>query len=133
MPEQSSGASGGSAGPGHCPVKHGAADIWLYHHDEPCAGSGSQLTARTRTAGLLVRRSVERASAEQQQQQQQQHHHHKISSEHHHHNNGASSSSPATAEADVALCPASNSFAKFSKSNGYHSQVLRVSWNIIGM
>ena len=33
MPEQSSGASGGSAGPGHCPVKHGAADIWLYHHD----------------------------------------------------------------------------------------------------
>ena len=25
-----------------------------------------------------------------------------------------------------------NSFEKFSKSNGYYSQVLRVSWNIIG-
>ena len=30
------------------------------------------------------------------------------------------------------ICTPTNSFEKFSKSNGYHSQVLRVSWNIIG-
>ena len=30
------------------------------------------------------------------------------------------------------ICTQNNSFEKFSKSNGYHSQVLRVSWNIIG-
>ena len=30
------------------------------------------------------------------------------------------------------VAPPSNSFAKFSRSNGYYSQVLRVSWNIIG-
>ena len=29
-------------------------------------------------------------------------------------------------------CGNVSSFEKFSKSNGYHSQVLRVSWNIIG-
>ena len=28
---------------------------------------------------------------------------------------------------------AGTSFNKFSRSNGYYSQVLRVSWNIIGM
>ena len=31
-----------------------------------------------------------------------------------------------------AAAPPYNSFNKFSRSNGYYSQVLRVSWNIIG-
>ena len=67
--------------------------------------SSCDVTGKGRAATLLLMRSLEQQS-----------------------NSLSLSSSVSSSQSP----PGHNTFHKFSKSNGYHCQVLRVSWNIIG-